>query len=500
MPVADSPRADPSKSVINDPVKQTPVPPAGQPTVGAPQPSSNAKPPAFVRFGTQKVNGPAPAVTVTPDPLASPTAPVRNMSTDGGPVVLGVQTPPVTVEKRAMAQPRPGEPQVFQLIVRNHGPTAAAQVGVEDELPADAKVLQAEPAPVIQGNRAVWMLNDLAPGGVRVCNLMLHSATVVDMHTTRIHVMAANSNSAAATPPSPTPQAQTTQAPTAALGVQVAAPAGVPAGQPVVFEVTYGNIGKQRVTGMVLHAVLSDGLRHPVGQSIEANVGDLEPGMNKTVKITATAVQPGRQGMQVHVKCAAGAEASAQTGLDVLATSTGLTVQQAPAVRMFVGRMADLRIEVTNNSARPMRNVCIASFLPEGLEFVAASDYGNHQPNNRTVNWRLDPLAPGQTQAVFVRVQPAAQGVLQHGVIARADGVPECRSAAALTVEGIADLAISLQGDTALEVGKETTYEIRVGNPGSGPNTHVRVELAFTPGLVPRSARVRRRTASTARM
>ena len=43
-------------------------------------------------------------------------------------------------------------------------------------------------------------------------------------------------------------------------------------------------------------------------------------------------------------------------------------------------------------------------------------------------------------------------------------------------------------GENAVELGKDAVYEVRVGNPGSSANTNVRVELAFGPGLVPRSA------------
>jgi hypothetical protein len=135
-----------------------------------------------------------------------------------------------------------------------------------------------------------------------------------------------------------------------------------------------------------------------------------------------------------------------------------------------------------------MRHVSIASYLPDGVDFIAAGDHGNYQPNSRTVNWLVDTLAPGQTHGVLLRIQGKTAGQLPHEVLARADGVPESRSSAILAVEGIADIAVSLQGEPALEVGKEAVYEVRVANPGSGANTNVRVELSLTPGLLPRNA------------
>jgi hypothetical protein len=270
--------------------------------------------------------------------------------------------------------------------------------------------------------------------------------------------------------------------------VQVAAPAGVAVGRPAVFDVTYVNTGKQRVTGLVLHASLSEGLRHPIGQSIEADVGDLEPGATKTVKVTTSAERPGRQAIQVQIKSPGGATAAAEAAVDVAQSLPGLSVQQAPATRLYTGRTTDLRIDVTNNTNKPMRHLAIASYLPEGVEFRTASDRGNFQPNGRTVNWLLDSLAPGQTHPVYIRVEATGQGQLSHLVVARADGVPESRSTGVLAAEGLADLTVAVTGDTAVEVGREVVYEIRISNPGSNPNSNVRVEVSLGEGLHPRNA------------
>jgi hypothetical protein len=196
----------------------------------------------------------------------------------------------------------------------------------------------------------------------------------------------------------------------------------------------------------------------------------------------------GRQGLQARITNAGQPDVVGQAALDVVPAGAGLVVQQAASTRLVMGRTADLRIEVTNHSAKPMRHVSIVSSLPEGVDFVGASDHGLYQPAGRTTSWLLDPLAAGQTHALVLRVQPKGAGQLTHPVVARADGIPESKSTASLTIDGTADLAIELQGDNAVEIGREIAYEIRIANPGGAANTNVRVELAFTPGVVPRSA------------
>lgn len=496
MPVVDPPKPDPTRSVITDPVQQQP------------SAARDTKPPAFVLVRPRKdrpatpqaptPSAPPMAPTIAPvvpivDPLPPPVAPAhstqqavaRTLSPPDASRLLDVQTPSVMVEKRSVASARPGEPRAFQLVVRNLGAVAASQITVEDELPADARITQADPMPQVHGSRAVWLLTDLAPGAVRVLSLSLQGGSADSAHNTRVHVSAASRPGTPLDPVRPVQPAM----PAPSVAVQVVAPPTAMTGRPAVFEVTFANTGKVRVTGLLLHALLSNGLRHPVGQNIEAEVGDLGPGVSKTVKVTVTAVLPGRQGIQVHVKGPNGAEAAAQAAVEVTAPPAGgLGVQQPPATRLFAGRMADLRIEITNYTAQPMRQINVVSYLPDGIDLIAASDSGNYQPSGRTVNWLIDTLAPGQTQALLLRVNATTPGQLTHTVLARAVGVPEIKSTSSLSVEGVADLLVDLHADNALELGNETVYEVRVTNPGSGPCTTVRVALEFTPGLVPRNA------------
>jgi uncharacterized repeat protein (TIGR01451 family) len=536
MPTADPPRSEPLKSVITEPVRQTPAPKsasanntaAGPPVVMPPsetplpaQSPAIAKTPAFVLINARKTEPPAvpvvlpPAAPSPPAPRApaSPTPPTTGQgpppswpaptpppvpnenvvakasnAPDANATVLGVQTPPITVEKRGRTLQGPGEPLAFQIIVRNLGTLAAQQVRVEDDLPADARIVAAEPTPQMQGNRAVWILNGLPAGGMAVLSVALQPGFSSRLsHHTSVYVVGTGSITTAASAPAVPASVPVPAIQAVALAVQVHAPAGVALGRPAVFELTYTNQSKERLNGLVLHVLLSAGLRHPVGQSIEAEVS-LDPGASKTIKVEASTLAVGRQTVQVRIARPGGPDASAQASLDVAPAATGLTIQQTPATRVFIGRANDLRLEVTNNTAKPMRHVSVVSYLPEGVDFIAAGERGNYQPNSRTVNWLVDTLAPGQTHAVLLRIQGRTAGELTHQVLARADGVSDTRSSGVLAVQGIADIAVNLKGENALEVGKEAVYEVRVANPGSSGNSNVRVEVSLTPGLLPRNA------------
>jgi hypothetical protein len=309
-------------------------------------------------------------------------------------------------------------------------------------------------------------------------------------HSTRVYVMASAASGTSLSPPAavgPPAAPAGPPSPRAALAVQVTGPSSAIVGRPIVFDVAYTNQGNKRLTGLVLHAILSEGLRHPVGQNIEADLPDLEPGVTKTVKINVNAVGPGRQGIQVRLGGPGIPEVTSQAAIEIAPASTSLTVQMPPATRLLAGRTTDLRIDVANHSAKPLRHVSLVGYLPEGIDFVAASDHGLFQPSGRSVSWLLDPLGPGQAQSLVLRVQARGAGQGSFPITAKADGVAEVKAASSLSVEGTVDLAVDLVADNAVEVGREAIYEVRIANPGSGPNTNVRVELTFAPGLTPRA-------------
>jgi uncharacterized repeat protein (TIGR01451 family) len=270
--------------------------------------------------------------------------------------------------------------------------------------------------------------------------------------------------------------------------MQLIAPTEASVGQPVVFEIRVSNQSEQPLTGIVLRGSLPQGLDTPKGREIEGEVnGTLRPGETKTLRMPANAVQPGRFTVAAKVTTQAGQEASAQTTIDV--TGGTLQVQQAASTRLFVGREGDLRIEVANHTGQPMRNVAIADRLPEGIDYLLASERGLYQTNSRTVHWLLDSLPAGATRTLALRVQGSKAGQYPNIVTAKADGVAEVQSTGAITMQAISDLTLRVKDqDHLLEVGRETVYEIQVQNPGNAAANNVRVQVQFPPGLTPKSA------------
>jgi len=420
-----------------------------------------------------------PPVLRDPPPLAPPPAlgpqplPISPQPIGSG--LANLQTPAVAVDKRGPATLRAGETQLFQIVIRNAGTVPAQQIRIEDDLPADVRLLNADPMPQMQGSKAIWTLPPLAPGSEQTLRLTLKADANVQLASSvSMHVSAASVTTRVANAPS-------------ALSIRLSGPEKVIVGKPAVFEIHLANPLRQPLTNIVLHGDLSDGLTTPAGSRIEGEVSDaIAPGDFKILKMPATAAKPGRYTVHAKVVTQAG-EASATTIVDVTADS--LFVQQAPTTRLALGRDGDLRIDIANHTGKPMRNVTVANLLPEGLTFMGASDRGLFSSNSRTVHWLIDNLPIGAAKTLVVRVNGAKAGQHQSLVSARADGVPEVRSAGSIVLEGAANLTLRvIDRDNPLELGRETVYEIQVQNPGNAPASNVQVQVQFPAGLIPKNA------------
>lgn len=496
-PVSKGPSLGPmltdASPVAQEPAKSQPM------SISVVDPVAGAKMKSFVRIRTALVE-PVPIARdqlasepIKPPPLEpfvgdlqknlAPLPPLAGSMAAGA--LVNLQTPNVVVEKRGPASLGAGETQLYQIMIRNLGAVAAEQIRIEDELPANVRLLTADPMPAMQGARAVWLLPALAVGGERALKLTLKAdANAQVLNNTSVHVSALSKTTRASSTPG-------------ALSIRLAGPDRIVVGKPAMFDIHVTNPTSQTLTGLVLHGELPPELvmqlRDQFGamreeRKIEGPVAGvtIAPGESKILKMPTNAVKPGRGTVFAKVVTNQG-EASTSMSVDIAGET--LLLQQAAATVLAQGRDGDLRIDLTNYTGKPLKNVAIANLLPEGFSFSGASDRGLYQSNSRTVHWFLEHLGVDATKTLVVRVQGSKTGQFTSHLSARADGVAEVRSSATLVVEGVADLLMKVtNGDNILELGRETVYEVHVKNPGSAPATNVQVQVQFPPGIVPKSA------------
>ena len=381
-------------------------------------------------------------------------------------------TPQLTVEKKGPATLRAGEPLQFIITVRNVGQTSASQVRVEDDIPPGTRMTFADPRPVLQTDRAVWVLPTLAAGAEKQLKIEIQAQTSGELvGSTNVMVSASTGIKSHVSQDS--------------LTLWVSVPAPVPNGFPVVFEVHVTNHTKQTMTGLVLHGRLPAGLSHPAGTDIEADVGDLGAGVTKMFKMPVTAKQPGRHTVDVRISTSSGLEANGQaTVLVIQGAGTGLTIEQAPLARLFLDKEGELRIRVTNHQEQGLKNVTVVDTLPDGVDYLSASDQGLYHPDTRTAYWLVDYLPAGQTAVLTMRVKGKTAGQFDNAVALLTDARQEMRSTGKIDVTGVTDLVLKvIDKEPAIEVGAAALYEIKVTNQGSLPATGVQVQATLPDGM-----------------
>lgn len=454
------------------------------PTPPESSPAAVAKPKAFVRIKPagsgpapaplDVVAGPAPGIGSAPLP-----PPAANYVPNPG-ALLSVQMPALAVEKRGPPVLRGGETQPYQIVVRNLGAIPAQQIRIEDDIPPGGKLLLADPPPQFTNGKAVWNLSYLPGQGELTIRFSLQADAPLQI------AAAVNVTLQAGAPTVNTTVMRPAEAP-GSLAVQLTGPERVALGAPVNFDVKIANQSAVPVSDVKLFAYLPEGLDTPDGRAIEMTTTiTLPPGGYRILQMPAKAVGPGRQIVRVKV-ASSGGEAWASAAIDIPAAD--LTVRQAEFTRLFLGRDGDLHIEAANGSARPLRHVQVACVLPEGIDFVAASNGGMLQSNRHTVYWLIDTLPAGHTQSLAVRVNGTRAGQYKSIVSAWGDGVGKVHSEGTIRLEGVAGLKLRVvDRDNLLEIGKQGVYEIHLENPGGAPARNVKVRVECSAGLIPSAA------------
>lgn len=407
--------------------------------------------------------------------LSRPASAVNESGNVAPPVNQTVtQSPVVFLEKVGPATISAGKQLTYEIVARNVASVPLSKVVVEDQIPAGLRFIGAEPSPEVRGEHLVWNLGNLDSGA--------ESRIKVEIQATGDGEL--NSNATVTFSASAAMKLQITRP---RLSLAMSGPEGVQVGDVAEFLVTVVNEGTGPACGVVLHASLPQGLWHVHGRYIDAEIGNLAPGATKTIPLQLTAVKSGSQINEITVTADDGLKASAKA--TVLATEAVLTLRHAGPKRRFLNREAQFEIELANGGTAPAENVRVMDVLPEGLEFIAASEGGIHDPATRTVSWKIDALNPAHKRSMSVKVVAKTPGELVNRAVAQANRVQEIKSEAAIRVEGMPALLLEVVDlENPIEVGAETTYEIRILNQGTAPATGILITADVPAGMTPKSA------------
>jgi uncharacterized repeat protein (TIGR01451 family) len=376
-----------------------------------------------------------------------------------------------------------GQPIRYEIVVRNSGLMPVFNLRVDDEIPNGVRVIASDPPSETSGNRLSWTIGSLEPYAERRIRVDVQPPGEGELRTNAVVTFSGSTSI----------QTRIVQ-PRLALAVQ--GPEQSNSGDPIPFQILATNRGPAALTAVVLRCQLSEGLQHPQGSIVEADLGGLAPGESRSVTLTATAARGGPQSCELSAVIGNGAlDATARAVVHVLEPS--LILRRQGPTRCFLKSEIGFELEATNSGSSMASAVVLTETLPAGFEFVMASDGAAYDPSARTITWQWSAMPPAAKRTVTYRVKAAAVGEQFDRAVLRSDRGTQGRAEGAFLIEGVPAMSLEVVDiDDPVEAGGELTYEVRVVNQGSCACSNIQITatapdaLQMRDGSGPTAARV----------
>jgi uncharacterized repeat protein (TIGR01451 family) len=493
-------------SLSDEPAAEQPGPPPlnGAPPSDPAQPYANEAPPAYASEPPRPLRplAPLPAADAhlpstaesAPPPGLRPLNPLLN-STNGannGPASVslprepaggtvgqgtpgerqfeGAQTPALTLEKLAPAEIQVGKLATFELRVKNVGQIAAQQVQVTDHVPRGTQLVEAKP----QFQRGadgslIWPLGTMQPGDEQVVLLQVMPQTEGEIGSVAQVSFAASATSrSVCTRP--------------LLTIEHTAPEKLLIGESLSMVITVTNPGTGAATGVVIEEDVPQGLLHVAGSELEYEVGTLRPGESKRLELTLKADKAGLIKNTIVVRGDGNLAAQHQINIEVIAPQ--LQVGVVGPKKRFLERPATYTVSVSNPGTATARDVELVAYLPRGMKFVETDAHGTYDAQQHAVFWSLEELPASKAGNVKLTAVPLETGDQKLRIEGRADLGLTTAFEQVVSVDAAAELIHTIADlSDPIEVGSETTYEVKVVNVGTKSATNIRIAALLPPEL-----------------
>ncbi|HET6879159.1 MAG TPA: CARDB domain-containing protein [Pirellulales bacterium] len=387
----------------------------------------------------------------------------------------GPQAPSLVVEKAVPEEIQVGKPAIFAIRVQNVGTATAQGVEIHDVIPQGTHLIDTRPAGAqVAEGQVTWRVGTIKAGDEAIVEMELMPIAEGEIGSVAtVHF----AGEASARTRSTRPQ----------LAIDVSTPEQVLMGEQVTMTIKVTNPGTGTATGIVISETIPEQLEHPAGSELEYEVGDLKPGESRQVELSMGTVKAGQV---VNTLVARGeGQLQAEQRAEFTVVAPQLEVSMQGPKRRYLERQATYTVTVSNPGTAPAKEVQLVTHLPKGLKFVGANNSGEFDPVTNTVHWVLEELPAKESGQVTLTALPIEAGEQLLKVESVAERGLSAEQEEVVSVEGVAAILFQL-ADAAdpIEVGGETTYEIRVVNQGSKAATNVELLAVFPPQLKPRSA------------
>jgi uncharacterized repeat protein (TIGR01451 family) len=361
-----------------------------------------------------------------------------------------------------------GQDISYATTVQNTGKIESQGITITAPIPEGLQYVRSQPPAFSDGKQLVWTLGVLNPG---------QSQTVQAIYKTTRQGTVTSSAIMQTAEGQRDQKDVVTQVSVAALKVSITGPATAVVGQPITLQMNVTNPGSGPLENVLLTAQFDPNLQHQQGvNTLNNQLGTLAAQETRTAQLVLVPKAAGRLATRV-IATANNLSDTAEHVVTVQEPQMVLEID--PRNRCYAGRNVDWVIRVKNPADAPLANVMVRDKLPPELQFISASQQGQHQ--NGEVVWNLGELQPREERVLQLTtkcVNITKQAV--KTVTAASESGVRKEAQAGIEIFGLAALTPRLvtQGGPA-EVGKKITYQIGVTNQGNVPADDIEVRVTI---------------------
>ncbi len=381
----------------------------------------------------------------------------------------GPQKPVVKIYWRKTSDFNIGRECTAELVVENQSQADAHDVEVLASFPTLVRLTDAKPAPEENGGKLLWRMGSLPAGKTQVIAIKM-----IPSQSGALNVAADVRFSASS--------ASEFQVYEPMLAVEVAGPDKVMVGDPASHSVTISNPGTGITKDVKIEAVIPKGIEHPRGEKLLLDVGSLNPGETRTVRLALAATEGGDHKVVILASAESGLNAKAESIVHVVSPELTLNVD-GPALR-YMGRSGKYKIAVKNSGTIGSSNVRVMHKIPTGMQYVSADKGATYDSETRILSWFVGRLAPEASAEIEVELMAKEMGEYVHYIRASSEHGSQFDAQVATRVEGVSSLTLNIVDvNDPVEVGAPTSYEIVVKNDGSVDATNVAIACELPQGV-----------------